>query len=95
MITGRQRAKLKSLSHGVRPLIQIGKGGLSEGFFSQLDKLLEDHELVKMVILKNSVEELDQITPLILKKMEAEFVQAIGNKLTIYRKSKENPKIEI
>lgn len=95
MITGKQRAKLKALSHGVRPLIQIGKAGSTEGFYQQLDKLLEDHELVKMVVLKNSPEELEGIIPEILEKTQSEFVQSIGNKLTIYRKSKENPRIEI
>lgn len=95
MITGKQRAKLKSLSHGVRPLIQIGKGGLTEGFFVQLDQLLEDHEIVKLVVLKNSPEELEEIVPIILEKTDSEFVQSIGSKLTIYRKSTENPRVEI
>lgn len=95
MITGKQRAKLKSISHGIRPLIQVGKNGVNQGFLDQLDRLLEDHEIVKIVLLKNSPEELDDITPFILEKMGAEFVQSIGNKLTIYRESKENPTIQI
>lgn len=95
MISGKQRATLKSLSHGMRPLIQIGKNGLNDGFFIQLDRLLEDHELVKIVVLKNSPEDVTSIVETILEKTESEFVQSIGNKLTIYRRSEENPKIEL
>lgn len=93
MITGKQRAYLKSLSHDMKPLIQVGKNGINEGFLTQLDQLLEDHELVKINILQNAPDEARQYKEEILEKTGAEFVQLIGKKLTIYRPSKEDPKI--
>ena len=53
MLTGKERSYLKSLAHNMDPLIQLGKDGINEGFLSQIDKLLEDHEIVKINVLQN------------------------------------------
>lgn len=95
MITGKQRSYLKSLANNLTPLLQVGKFGINEGLIEQLDKLLEDHELVKITVLQNSPTTAREITDEILEKTGAEFVQQIGNKLTIYRESKENKIIEL
>lgn len=95
MLTGKQRSYLKSIANTLNPLIQVGKGGIRDGVLSQIDKSLEDHELVKITVLKNSPVEAREIVEEILDATNAEFVQQIGNKLTIYRESKENKKIEL
>ena len=95
MLTGKERAYLKGLAQNIDPLIQLGKDGINEGFLKQMDKLLEDHELVKIKVLQNAPVEVDEIVDEILEKTGAEFVQKIGKKLTIYRESKENKKIEL
>ncbi|CAG7587773.1 RNA-binding protein YhbY [Peptoniphilus tyrrelliae] len=95
MLRGKERAYLKGLAQNIDPLIQLGKDGINEGFLKQMDKLLEDHELVKIKVLQNAPVEVDEIVDEILEKTGAEFVQKIGKKLTIYRESKENKKIEL
>lgn len=95
MLTGKQRSFLKGLANKKDPLIQVGKDGINDGFIKQLDKLLEDHELVKIKVLQNSPVEVDEIVDEIMEKTGAEFVQMIGSKLTIYRESEENKKIEL
>ncbi len=93
MLRGKNRAYLKSLANTMDPLVQIGKSGLSDGLIRQLDKSLEDHELVKIRVLQNSPLGVKEIVEEILTKTGAEFVQQIGSKLTIYRESKEHKKI--
>lgn len=95
MLTGKERAYLKGLAQNIDPLIQLGKDGINEGFLKQMDKLLEDHELVKIKVLQNAPVEVDEIVDEILEKTGAEFVQKIGKKLTIYRESKEKKKIQL
>ena len=73
----------------------MGKNGISDSFIKQLDKSLEDHELVKINVLNNSPDEAKDIIDEILEATGSEFVQQLGNKLTIYRESKENKKIEL
>ena len=93
MLRGKDRAYLKSLANTMDPLVQIGKSGLSDGLIRQLDKSLEDHELVKIRVLQNSPLGVKEIVEEILTKTGAEFIQQIGSKLTIYRESKEHKKI--
>ncbi|MDO5037199.1 MAG: ribosome assembly RNA-binding protein YhbY [Tissierellia bacterium] len=94
-MTGKQRAKLRALAHHQDPLIQVGKNGLGEGFFDQLEALLEDHELVKIAVLQNAPYEVGEIKEEVLERTGAEFVQAIGSKLTIYRRNQEEPRIDL
>ena len=92
MLTGKERSYLKSLAHNMDPLIQLGKDGINQGFLNQIDKLLEDHEIVKINVLQNAPVEVDEIVDDIL---DATGAEKIGKKLTIYRESKENKQIEL
>lgn len=93
MITGKQRSYLKSLANTMNPLLQVGKNGINENVINQLNELLEAKELIKITVLKNSPVEVEEIVEEILEGTNSEFVQAIGNKLVIYKESEENKKI--
>lgn len=95
MLTGKQRSFLKGLANTRNPLLQVGKEGINDGLLEQLNKLLEDHELVKIKVLQNSPVEVDEIVDKIIESTDSEFVQMIGSKLTIYRESRENKQIEL
>ncbi|MDO5301320.1 MAG: YhbY family RNA-binding protein [Tissierellia bacterium] len=94
MISGKERAKLKGFANGIKPLLQIGKGGISQGVIDQLNQLLEDHELVKITFLKNSIYSPKEVKDELLEATGAEFVQAIGSTLTLFRKNPEESSFE-
>lgn len=94
-MTGKQRAGLRKIATTLQPIFQIGKQGVSENLLKQLDDALEAREIVKITILETSGENTKELCNEIARELGAEPVQAIGNKFTIYRKSKNNPKIEI
>ncbi|MDY3118554.1 MAG: ribosome assembly RNA-binding protein YhbY [Peptoniphilus sp.] len=93
MITGKQRAQLKRLSHGMKPLMQIGKNGITPGVIEQIDQLLNDHELVKIALLQNTAVDLKEAAETLTEALHAEFVQGIGSKLTLYRPREDDPGI--
>lgn len=95
MLTGKQRSFLKGLAHNLKPITQIGKEGVSDAFLDQISILLDRHELIKINVLDNSAESADHASRQICEALDAEFVQAIGNKLTIYRQSRIDPTLEI
>lgn len=95
MLTGKQRSYLKKKAHAIKPLAQLGKDGISEAFLTQLKKDLELHELVKVNVLDNSSCSAKEAANEVCKKIGAEYVQAIGNKFTIYKEAEEDPKIEL
>ncbi len=95
MITGKQRSYLKSLANNLDPIFQLGKNGLTENFIKQVDDALRTRELVKINVLKNSIEDPTEIANLLVKELNAEFVQSIGRKFVIYRESEDNKTIQL
>ena len=95
MLTGKQRSYLKSLAHNLKPITQLGKDGITDAFLDQLSIMLDQHELIKINVLDNSSESAEHAAVEICKALNAEFVQAIGKKFTVYRQSRIDPMIEI
>lgn len=95
MINGKQRSYLKALANSIDPIFQVGKNGVTESFLKQVDDALEARELVKINVLNNSLLKAKNVAIEISEKLNAEFVQSIGNKFVVYRESKENKNIEL
>ena len=95
MITSKQRSYLRSLAHNIDPVVYIGKAGVTENVIKEVDQALEARELVKVKIQEGCELAAKDVANDILPQLEAEFVQAIGRKFTLYRESKENKQIEL
>ena len=93
MLKGKQRAYLRSIANTLKPIIQLGKEGVTENFLDQLDEMLTAREIVKVTILETAGLEAKETANAICEALRAEFVQAIGFKFTIYTKNLEEPKI--
>ena len=97
MITGKQRAYLRKIGHDMQPILQIGKEGLSDTVIVAVDEALEKREIIKVSILETAMLDTRATCDELAKRLLAEPVQAIGNKLILYRKSsnEKNRKIEL
>ncbi|HHZ02737.1 MAG TPA: ribosome assembly RNA-binding protein YhbY [Tissierellia bacterium] len=89
MLRGKQRSYLKSLAHSLEPVMQIGKNGITETVLKQIDDLLTARELIKINLLNNSMLDVKETANEIAEQLGAEYVQSIGNKIVLYRESKE------
>lgn len=95
MLTGKQKRFLRALGSEMDPIIQVGKGGISENLIIQLDEALEARELVKLRVLKNCLEERSDVAEELSEATDSEVVQKIGHNILFYRKSVEQPRIEL
>lgn len=95
MITSKQRAYLRSIAQNLQPIFQIGKNGVNDNQIEQLKNALEVREIIKITMLDSTPSDKHSIADEIAEKTGAEIVQIIGKKLTIYKRSKENPQIEL
>lgn len=89
-LTGAQRKWLRGQAHSLKPLVQIGKQGLTEAALRQIDAALDDHELIK-VQAPASKEVKQDMARQIEDALEAETVGLIGHVLILFR---ENPELE-
>jgi RNA-binding protein len=95
MLTGKQKRFLRKESHHLKPVFQIGKQGVHETFLNEISDVLEARELIKINVLQNAIEDSKTAGTFIAEKVNAELVQVLGNTITLYRPSKENPQLEL
>lgn len=97
MITSKQRAFLRREAHGIAPIFQIGKGGVSEMLITQLAGALEARELIKVHILETALLDTKTTANEIAARLGAEPVQAIGSKFVLYKQAEnvKNRRIEL
>lgn len=92
MLTGKQKRYLRSLAQTIKPVLQVGKHGITENYIDSVNTQLDAHELIKVSVLQNVVEDKKQIAQQIAEATNSELVQIIGNQLIFYRDSKANDK---
>ena len=94
-LTSKQKKYLKGLGHPLKPVIQIGKEGVSKKFVANLEDCLDHHELIKIKVLENAPAEKGELATKIEKKTKGCVAQIIGKTLLFYRPFKENPEIKL
>lgn len=92
-MTSKQRAYLRALSNKLDAIFQIGKNGLNENLLKQVDDALEARELIKITVLETAPEDNYTLAQSLSIETNSVLVQIVGNKVTLYRAKKKNPKI--
>lgn len=95
MITSKQRAYLRGLANDLSPIMQIGKGGLTENMLKTFSDALEARELIKLHVLENSGEAPKELLQILAAQLNAEPVAVTGRKIVLYRASEKKPTIEL
>lgn len=85
--TGKQKQFLKKEAHSLKPIFQIGKGGLSQETIEQIQAAVEKRELIKISLLQNTDEEADQVAQELVTATGANLVQIIGHTIVLYKKA--------
>lgn len=94
-ITSKQRAYLKSLAQTIDPIFQVGKGGVTPEITKAIDEALEAREIIKINVLNNCLLGSWEVCEIISERTQSIPVQVIGKKVILYRKSKNQPKINL
>lgn len=95
MLKGKQKSYLRSMANTLRPLFQVGKDGLSYNLYNTVSDSLEAHELVKVNVLKTCTADTRELAFDLASNTNSEIVQIVGRTILLYRKSRNNPKIEL
>jgi RNA-binding protein len=93
-LTRQQIRHLRALAHHLKPIVMMGNKGLTENLLVELDRALENHELIKVSIAGADKPERYALTEKICQASRAEMVQLIGRVSILYRPAKK-PQIVI
>lgn len=85
-ISTRDRSHLRALAHPLRPLVQIGAEGISEGLVAAVDVVLTEHELIKVRVGQTYVGDRKEAAREIATASGADLTQIVGRVVTLYRR---------
>jgi RNA-binding protein len=88
-----QRKHLRRLGHDRDPVVLIGQNGLGAAVVAEMDRALNDHELVKVRARVGDRGERDRMLGELAATTGSELVQQIGHVGLFYRRHPEQPRI--
>ena len=94
-LTGKQRRYLRALGHGLEPLVQLGKHGLTTTVTGAIDAALARHELVKVRLGTECPAERDDVADKLGPELSAHVAQTIGRTILLYRRHPKEPVIQL
>lgn len=94
-LSPRQKKHLRSLGHGLSPVVILGSAGASGAVIAELDNALGHHELVKVKVRAGDRDERDALIGVLCRQTGATLVQQIGHVALLYRPDPESPVIQL
>jgi RNA-binding protein len=92
MLTPKQRQYLKAEAHQLKPVIHIGKSGVTKAIAQELDLMLESLELIKIKLNQNTAEDEDSVVKALVSMVDGLIhVWTIGHTLLVFRPSRNRP----
>jgi len=92
-MTSKQRAYLKSLAANLDPVFQVGKASLTPELTAAIGEAFNNHELIKIAVLKNCMDDPQEIAQMVSERTHSQVVQVIGKKFVLYKPDKDKPRI--
>ncbi|MBD9396252.1 ribosome assembly RNA-binding protein YhbY [Pseudomonas sp. PDM11] len=88
-LTQEQKKQFKSIGHHLKPVLIVADNGVTEGVVAELERALNDHELIKIQVRVAERDDRLAVIEELCKVGNAELAQVIGKMALLYRK---NPK---
>lgn len=86
-LTGKQVRQLRSLAHHLNPIIYIGKSDITDALVKETEAALENRELIKCAVQDGSDLEIREAADMLAERTNADVVQVIGHRFSLYRES--------
>lgn len=80
-----EKKRFRRIGHELKPVVMTGGQGLTEAVIAEIDRALEDHELIKVRINGEDREERAAAMAAVAAQCKAQPVQVIGKIVLLYR----------
>lgn len=93
-LSASRKKALRTLGHRLKPVITIAGKGVTDAINTELERALDDHELIKIKINIDDPASRKTLAEELCRQHNAALVQAIGKVALILREAKHpNPKL--
>jgi RNA-binding protein len=87
-LSTKDKQHLKGRAHKLKPVVMVGNNGVTEAVTKEVNRALDDHELIKIRVQTEDRELRQQLFEAIRDAAEAELIQKIGSIGVYFRASK-------
>jgi RNA-binding protein len=85
-LTSKQRAKLRGEAHPLKPLVHVGKEGVTTAVIRSVEQALSGRELLKVRVLEAAPEQARDVAHAIAGRVDdCTVLQVLGRTATLYR----------
>ncbi len=96
LLTSQQAKYLRQLAHSLKPLVLIGKNGLTDEVLDSVDAALESHELIKVKFIEyKEKEQKNKIIDTICDQAHCFRAGMIGHTAILYRPARKKSRRKI
>ena len=89
-----RKKQFRTIGHKLNPIVTIAGNGLSEGVLIELNRALDDHELIKVKLALPERDDRKMVIEEISELPGVEVIQEIGKVILLYKPNKKaNPKL--
>lgn len=92
-LAGYQRRYLRGLAHALKPIVQVGRDGVTESVIAAADGALDDHELIKVQL--REPDDKRALAAELAAATQAHLCGLVGHVVILYRAHAERPRIEL
>jgi RNA-binding protein len=83
--TSKELRQLRAQAHSLKPVVTVAGKGLTPSVLEELDRALNDHELIKVKVAVGDREQRDAMIGDLCTQSGAYLVQRVGNIATLLR----------
>ena len=87
-LSSEQKKAYKRIGHHLKPVVIVSENGITEGVLAELNRALDDHELIKIRVSAGDREAKQELITEICAASKAELVQVIGKMAILLRRNK-------
>lgn len=89
-----RKKQFRTIGHKLNPIVTIAGNGLSSNVITELNRALDDHELIKVKLAIPEREDRKELVAELILLPNVELIQEIGKVVLLYRPNKKpNPKL--
>jgi RNA-binding protein len=95
-LTGAQRKHLRGLAHHVKPVVHVGRNGVTDPVLQEVEEALDYHELIKVKLVDPQGRK-KELADELATRSGGTRVGLVGNIVTLYRQhpDPEKRKVEV
>lgn len=87
-LSNEQKKHYRTIGHDLNPIVTISSKGLSDTVLLEIERALNDHELIKIKVVAEDKSARKELTESISKQTKSAIIQEIGKVALIYRAAK-------